>query len=1286
MKNPKVSVVIPAYNHEKYVGEAIQSVLDQTFQDFELIIINDGSTDNTEAEILKFKDERIWYYSQKNQGLSATLNRGIELARGEYFNFFPSDDAFYPEKFEIQLKSFEGDTGLGLVFAYPQLVDAKGREIKEDPAAQWAIVPYETKEEIFPALFERNFLSAPTALIKMDCFKKVGIFDESLKYAQDYDMWMRVLKYFDIRLLKQPLVKYRWHGENLTYQATPQTELERAKVLLKAYKNLAIEEIFPHLYNRKEIVAYQEANEKLAAYIEKSGIPTLIPISQIYRDTGKSLMQKTLNLPEIDKKRMEEESDFGPPKNMRKIHLLVETLSLDKGGMEQVIFDLVRGLDRDLFNIVVVVVEKGGAIANRCKEIGIPVEILRHDKPREYQEILERYQIDLVLSHYSTFGARLAFEKGIPSVSVIHNIYSWFPDNILSDFRSADPFVSRYIAVSEEVKEYTCYRFNIPSEKITVIPNGMDVDAYTSRPTSHTLSRSELGFNDDDYIFVNVAAISPPKGQNVILTALKKIVHECPKIRVLSIGDVLDEAYFDFLKNKAVELQLTDHLGFIGFVEDIRPYLQVADAFLLTSFIEGWPLSVMEAMLHRLPLILTRVGGVSAMLGDSGAGVLVDNNYEDLRFLDVPSIDELSREESPRNAEEVAHAMRRFYKDKELWRQAGQEGYVRISRYFTLQGAIRSYEKELITVFLTLEKTKVNRPARKIEEEDKHLRGKEKVLQEKLLLEKEKTINVLRGQEAYYKDLIESKISRLGSEINCLESEIGLRNEVIEKRLDYILIRLSLTERVKGIIYRLMKKIHNLVSVRTRERYRGTYRKVFFDKVTPANGKIIFEKTTPTEQPHTMVEGEKDKDFKPVSFDSIKDFLTFKEEITSGLPIGLEKFNAYHVPKRVSVVLPVYNQAHLVCGAIESVLNQTYQDLELIIVNDGSTDEIGKVLDCYKADSRVVVIDQANQKLPRALSNGFKQARGEFYTWTSADNLMGKRQMEVQVEFLMNNPKVQMVYSNYDVIDDQGNPLMNSDYCSGYQKPFGSNHIHLPRNLSELNVVRNNYIGPCFMYKGWVGRLVGDYDPFMFTFEDYDYWMIINDLFRIEHLGKEDILYFNRVHMNSLTGRKEELRIVENTDKLMEFEKMRREFFLKKFNIYLVGNHDHLGEVKRLYQTSGHNVTQFGIPCDDIKMEQGKVVSIWIYSAIERGFMARIMRENPDAFFVSIVSDPMGSIEKTFLDGFHMIVSISGKELENSQDLRWFYGEEIPPILYPILCKANIELFRKRASFIEWNP
>ena len=129
MKNPKVSVIIPAYNHERYVGEAIRSVLDQTYREFELIIINDGSTDSTETEILRFNDDRIRYYSQENRGLSATLNRGIELARGEFFNFLPSDDVFYPEKLEVQLRVFEGNPDLGVVFSYPQLVDAQGKEI-----------------------------------------------------------------------------------------------------------------------------------------------------------------------------------------------------------------------------------------------------------------------------------------------------------------------------------------------------------------------------------------------------------------------------------------------------------------------------------------------------------------------------------------------------------------------------------------------------------------------------------------------------------------------------------------------------------------------------------------------------------------------------------------------------------------------------------------------------------------------------------------------------------------------------------------------------------------------------------------------------------------------------------------------------------------------------------------------------------------------------------------------------------------------------------------------------
>ena len=371
MKNPKVSVVIPAYNHEKYVGEAIQSVLDQTFQDFELIIINDGSTDNTEAEILKFKDDRIRYYTQENRGLSPTLNRGIELAQGEFFNFLPSDDVFLPEKLATQLKAFEEPKEIGVVFSYHLVVDGEGKEVKDDPIVDWFTVPFETKEEIFPALFERDFLSAPTALVKMECFKKVGLFDESLKTAQDYDMWMRILKYYELRLIKRPLLRLRWHGANLTYRPTPETETERAKVLLKAYKNLNIEDIFPSLHQRKDAFPYAQAYEKLATYMEKSGIPALLPISQIYKNRAKHLAEKKEDLfllKREDKEEIEERFyQGGLGEDLGKVHLLIETGSLDKGGLEEVIYGIVTHLDPDLFLPVVVCIEAGGFTADRIR-------------------------------------------------------------------------------------------------------------------------------------------------------------------------------------------------------------------------------------------------------------------------------------------------------------------------------------------------------------------------------------------------------------------------------------------------------------------------------------------------------------------------------------------------------------------------------------------------------------------------------------------------------------------------------------------------------------------------------------------------------------------------------------------------------------------------------------------------------------------------------------------------------------------------------------------------------
>jgi glycosyltransferase involved in cell wall biosynthesis len=252
----------------------------------------------------------------------------------------------------------------------------------------------------------------------------------------------------------------------------------------------------------------------------------------------------------------------------------------------------------------------------------------------------------------------------------------------------------------------------------------------------------------------------------------------------------------------------------------------------------------------------------------------------------------------------------------------------------------------------------------------------------------------------------------------------------------------------------------------------------------------------------------------------------------------------------VSVVLPVYNQADLLAGSIDSVLNQSYGNLELIIVNDGSRDGVEAVLAAYRGHPKVLVLNQANQKLPKALSNGFAFARGEFWTWTSADNYMHRDQLLRQVEFLRGHPECGLVYADYCVIDDAGDPLVEPSFRPHNRRQLASPEIHLPRDPRLVNVIHDNFIGPCFLYRCTVGRVIGEYDPNL-GLEDFDYWMRVNHAFPIAHLGTDETLYRYRVHDNSVSARASELRIVERGFELMNYERKRQEFYRRPWKLVL---------------------------------------------------------------------------------------------------------------------------------------
>jgi glycosyltransferase involved in cell wall biosynthesis len=236
---------------------------------------------------------------------------------------------------------------------------------------------------------------------------------------------------------------------------------------------------------------------------------------------------------------------------------------------------------------------------------------------------------------------------------------------------------------------------------------------------------------------------------------------------------------------------------------------------------------------------------------------------------------------------------------------------------------------------------------------------------------------------------------------------------------------------------------------------------------------------------------------------------------------------------RVSVVLPVYNQASLLAESVESVLSQTYRDLELIIVNDGSTDGVEAVLDRYADDPRVIVLTQPNQKLPSALNNGFAVATGEFFTWTSADNVMLPRQVEVLVRHLERHPEHAMVYSDYQAIDDRGAPLRDPTFRPQNQDARDPSRMRLPREVTVENFHArpDNFIGASFLYRADAARIVGPYAEDTFGGEDYDFWLRLHALFAIGHV--DEVLYRYRVHENTLNARARELRIEEAVRRLL---------------------------------------------------------------------------------------------------------------------------------------------------------
>jgi glycosyltransferase involved in cell wall biosynthesis len=233
-KKPTVSVIIPTYNRAHLIGRAIKSVLNQTYQDFELIIIDDGSTDNTEDIIRQFqeKDKRIKYKKHdKNKGGSAARNTGIKNSKGKYIAFQDSDDEWLPNKLEKQMKIFKKESpNLGIV--YTGFYRIKDSEKEYIPSHE--IVKKEGR--IYEDLLKESFITTQSILVRKECFKKVGIFDEKLPRLQDWELVIRLSKYYDFKCIDEPLLISYYNTDSISANHKALIEAHEL-ILTKHYKN-----------------------------------------------------------------------------------------------------------------------------------------------------------------------------------------------------------------------------------------------------------------------------------------------------------------------------------------------------------------------------------------------------------------------------------------------------------------------------------------------------------------------------------------------------------------------------------------------------------------------------------------------------------------------------------------------------------------------------------------------------------------------------------------------------------------------------------------------------------------------------------------------------------------------------------------------------------------------------------------------------------------------------------------------------------------------------------------
>lgn len=266
--NPLVSVIIPVYNAERYVYEAVSSIINQTYQNIEIIIIDDGSTDASDKIVRSFNSPKIIYLkNEHNLGVSATRNRGFELAKGKYVALMDADDISISSRLEKQVKFLEEHSDYGVVSSYyesfRQYLFGVKRRIRKLPTGT---------DSIHANSLFSNMVCGGSAMIRRNVLENNHIkYDTSLQMSEDFDLWRRLSFVTKISNIGEVLLKYRKHKSNSTKNRIVHAQ-DNTKAIIKSFEhfNINIQDLFNEEYLLKDVESFLSLNQYLELILERN--------------------------------------------------------------------------------------------------------------------------------------------------------------------------------------------------------------------------------------------------------------------------------------------------------------------------------------------------------------------------------------------------------------------------------------------------------------------------------------------------------------------------------------------------------------------------------------------------------------------------------------------------------------------------------------------------------------------------------------------------------------------------------------------------------------------------------------------------------------------------------------------------------------------------------------------------------------------------------------------------------------------------------------------------------